>query len=190
MKRYAIALAFVAGLTLPLSGCGGGGGGGGGGPATKATAKVSVFGAISSSCRIASIGTTLTVPSGILVNYSSPAPAGYPPHTYPVRGSALVPSGPVQVDRSEITGTFNTSTNLLTVSLVNGSRLLLRGSTIGDGTEVAQVIFGLATPGVLPTLPDPWQDPLVTVYQEVPTVPIASVLPLSGQTLKLTTTYQ
>jgi hypothetical protein len=192
MIRYAKAVAFGVVSAATVAGCGGGGGSGssGGGAVTKATTKVLLFGAMSTASKVAAVQTSFIVPSGVLVNYSSPAPAGYPVDTYPLRGGAVVPSGPVRVAASDITGTYNTATAMLSLNLLNSARVGLKSGTVGMGIEIATVNFKLVSPGALQVLPVPWQDPAVTVWQEVPTPPIVSVVTLPGFTLNMSTSYQ
>jgi hypothetical protein len=190
MRKEFVVLAAAAMVAALMAGCGGGGGGGSSAPATKGAAKLFLFGAMSTSSRVAAVQTTLPVPSGVMLNYSTPAPAGYPANTYPLRGGSLMPSGPVQVAASDLSGTYNTSTGLLSVSLLNSNRVALKSSTLGMGTEVATVSFRLVSPGALPVLPDPWQDAQVTVWQELATPPVLSVVTLPGFKLNLAATYQ
>lgn len=194
MKKYATALALFS-LTTILGACGGGGGASSpSGPVTQAVAKAYVFGAMSTNSKITNLQTSFICPTGVLANYSTPAPSGFPANVYPLRGGSVVPSGPVQVAPSDISGTYNTATGEVTVSLLNspfnGGPKDLRSSKVGDGTEIAAVVFKLATPGVLPTLPTPWQAPTVSGMQLVPTVPVASILPLTGCQLNLKAVYQ
>jgi hypothetical protein len=189
MKREFLGLASAALFAALAAGCGGGGGGGGSTTVTGATAKVLLFGSMSSSSRVAAVQTTLPVPSGVLVNYSSPAPAGYPANTYPLRGGSIIPSGAVHVAASDLSGSYNTSTGLLSVSLLNSNRVPLKSSNVAMGAEIAAISFKLVSPGVLPVLPDPWQDAQVTVWQELATPPVVSVVSLPGFKLNLATTY-
>lgn len=189
MKRGFVMLAATALFAVVMAGCGGGGGGSTA-PVTKATAKVLLFGAMSSSSKVAAVQSSFPVPSGVLVNYSSPAPAGYPANTYPVRGGSIIPSGAVHVAASDLSGTYNTSTGLLSVNLLNSNRVALKSSTVGMGSEIATVSFRLVSPGVLPVLPEPWQDAQVTVWQELATPPVVSVVSLPGFKLNLATSYQ
>src|SRR3954452_10981762 len=69
--------------------------------ATKATTKVNLFGNMSSNGKIASVNTAMTVPNGIMVNYSSPP--GATSGIFPLRQGVAVPSGPAQVAASDIT---------------------------------------------------------------------------------------
>ncbi len=193
MKRVVITLLCILSTAL-MSGCGGGGGSSVG-PTTKATTKMFLFGAMSSNTRfgvysssgkIASVQTSMTVPSGIMVNYSSPAPAGYPANSFPLRKGFVVPSGPVRVAATDFTGTFDTSSRILTISLVNLERALLKSTTVGNGAEIATINFTLASPGVEP--PMPLADPLVIVSQERPTQPV-SVDYLTGCKTNFSTTF-
>jgi len=174
-----------------MAGCGGGGGGGGvAAPVTRAAAQVLLFGSMSSSSKVAAVQTSFVVPSGVLVNYSSPAPAGYPANTYPLKSGSVVPAGPVQVAASDLTGSYDTATGTLSISLLNSGRVALKSTTSGLGQEIAQVNFKLVTPGVLPSLPTPWQDAQVTVWQELATTPVVSVVTLPGFKLNLSASYQ
>jgi hypothetical protein len=181
MKKFAIA-AFIY-STLALAGCGGGGDDA---VATMAVTAVNLFGNMSSNAKIVSIKTSMTVPGGILVNYSSPAPAGYPANTYPLKSGFAVPSGPVRVAEADITGTYNTTTKNLSIYLLNQNGVALSSSSIGNGMEVAKINFKLAVAGVAPLLPIPWQDLSVEVGQEQP----AGVNYLTGCKINFLTSYQ
>lgn len=200
MKTHAMTAVIWAFSALTLTGCGGGaggsgtgGGGGGGGGSTppvaaKAVTKVNLFGAMSSSSKIATVQTTMTVPSGIMVNYSSPpgATAGI----FPLRSGFAVPSGPVKVAANDISGTFDTASRNLTISLLNNpsSPLNLQSSTTGNGAEIATINFTLASPGV--TTPLPAEDLAVTVGQDRSTLQNINVGYLSGCKVNFSTTYQ
>ena len=186
MKKYVIAAIIGAFSALTLSGCGGGGGGGGTPPtATKAISTVYLFNAISSN-RIATVQTTITVPSGVMVNYSSPP--GAISGIFPLRSGFVVPSGPVRISATDISGNYDTSSGTLLISMVNIERADLRSGKIGSGTEIAQINFKLVTPGVLPVLPTPWQYTLVVGQESSPTDPRPTVM--SGCNLNFATTYQ
>jgi hypothetical protein len=188
MKKYAMA-AFIY-STLILAGCGGGENNSVATPATKAVTAVYLFGNMSSTSKITSVQTSLTVPSGLLVNYSSPAPAGYPANTYPLKSGFAVPSGPVRVAEADITGTFNTTTRNLSIYLLNQGGIALKSGSTGNGTEIARINYQLAAAGVIPTLPSPWEDSAVIVGQELATLPTPSATFLPGCKLNFLTTYQ
>lgn len=199
MKRILLS-AVVSGLAaLALTGCGGGGGGGGG-VTTKAVSKVYLFGTMSSNTRfgvystsgkIASVQTSMTVPAGILANYSSPAPAGYPANTFPLRSGFVVPSGSVNVAVSDITGTYDTSSRILSLSVFNPPPgVLLKSGASGNGAEIATINFSLATPGTETAVP--LADPLPVVSQARPslTSSFGSLGNLAGCKVNFVTTYQ
>lgn len=184
MKKQVLAAIIWTFSTLALTGCGGGGSA----PpaAVKATTKVFLFGAMSSNSRIATVQTTMTVPSGVMVNYSSPP--GAVSGTFPLRGGFAVPSGPVKVSATDISGTFDTASRQLTVSLINRGRLDLASNTTGNGAEIAALNFTLAAPDTKPGMPA--QDPLASVGQERATQPAPSVDYLTGCKINFVTTQQ
>ncbi|MCM0084514.1 hypothetical protein L4X63_23335 [Geomonas sp. Red32] len=189
MMKITVAALVALWAAVTLTGCGGGGGAAAG-PVTTGVTKVQLFGNMSTNCTVGSVQTTMQVPSGVLVNYSSPAPSNYPAHTFPLKSGAVVPSGPVRFQQSDISGTYNTQTMQLTVSMVNSAGSNITSSTTGSGQEIATIMFKLATPGVLPTLPTPWQDPQVVVWQRFPTTPYPTIVSRPGYTLNFATTYQ
>lgn len=163
MKKYikpAIICIFSA---LALVGCGGGGGGGG--AVSKAVTKVSLFGNITSASNIvATVSTTLNIPSGVMVNYSS-AP-GVTTGLCTLRKGVIVPSGPVQVSASDFSlSTYDLDTRVLTLNLVNNARIALKSGATGTGKEIATINFSLATPGTLPSSM-PLKDTSALVGQE------------------------
>lgn len=194
MKNYALCAFIYSALTLALAGCGGHDNGGNNitipPAATKAITKLYLFGNMSSNSKVTSVQAAVTVPSGIMVNYSSPAPAGYPANTYPLKSGFAVPSGPVRVAEADISGKYNTDSRELTIYLVNQSGVALRSSMTGNGAEIARLNFTLAVAGAIPALPAPWQDPLVKVGQELATQPLPTVISLTGCILNFVTTYQ
>lgn len=178
-----------------MAGCGGGGGG----AATQAVTKVYLFGTMSSNTRfgvysssgkITSVSTSMTVPAGIMVNYSSPA--GVTSGKFPLRTGAVVPSGPVKVAASDITGTYDTASRVLAINIFNSPLVgaPLKSSTTGKGAEIATISFSLETPGV--ESPLPLLDPLPEVGQARPslTSPFGSEDYLTGCTVNYVTTYQ
>lgn len=194
MNKYLV-MTILAVISLSgLAGCGGGGGGGGGGVATKAATKVYVFGHMTSIGRLSTVQTTINVPDSVLVNYSS-AP-GATSGLCILRKGVIVPSGKVLATASDFNlSTYNISSRVLTVFMVNNGRLLLKSSTTGNngkGEELATVNFNFATPGVIPTAM-PLADAFATISQELPgTLPAdpPSVSALPGSTINFETTYQ
>ncbi|KAB0666248.1 hypothetical protein F6V25_07195 [Oryzomonas japonica] len=175
MKNHIISTIICTISFLTLAACGGGGGGG---QTTQAVTTLYLFGQMSSTTnsKIDSIQTSFVVPTGVLVNYTS-AP-GAPAGNYPVRAGFAVPSGPIKVAASDISGTYNTGSRLLTISLQNvaNPKLALQsyttaknGATI-KGAEVAKVTLKLVTPGSTPTYPS--QDLFATIwqYRELPSI--------------------
>lgn len=174
---------------LTLAGCGGGGGGGGVSVvATKAITKVHLFGNMTSTSKIASVQTTMTVPNGVMVNYTSTP--GATSGTFPLRKGFVVPSGPVQVSLADISGSYDIASRVLTVSLMNppgSNQVALKSSATGNGAEIATINFILASPGAIPSSM-PVQDLSATVGQELPGSPNSSILP--GSKINFVTTYQ
>ena len=189
MKRYI--LTAVTGLfsVLALAGCGGGGGGGSS-PATKAVTKVYLFGNITSADKIvATVQTTMNVPSGVMLNYSSVP--GATSGLCTLRKGVVVPSGPVQVSPSDFSAsTYDIAGRVLTVRMVNNGRLPLKSSSTdngGKGTEIAMINFSLATPGGTPSMM-PEEDLVPTVSQEALLVHDVTLSP--GCKISFATTYQ
>lgn len=166
MKKFIRTSLFCAVALVTLYGCGGGGGGGGGGGVTKAVTKVYLYGNmtsvnakaysfsnISSKLRIASISSSIDLPSAVMVNYSSPQ-ADITGCT--LRKGVFTPSGPKLVRESDFSESrFNpdVSSRKLTVKMFNWGSVLLKASTTGNGglgEEIATINFTLATPGVKP----------------------------------------
>lgn len=163
MKKHALVTIICAVSALTLSGCGGGGSSGPP-PVKKAVTAMYLFGAMSSNSKIATVQATMTVPDGIMVNYSSPP--GATSGTFPLRSGFVVPSGPVKLSATDVSGTFNTVSKKLSINLLNNpsTPLDLQSSTNGNGAEVATLNFTLASPEVTASLPT--EDPAVTVGQD------------------------
>ena len=169
MRKYVLSAILTGFSVLTLSACGGGGGG----ATTQAVTTVYLFGQMSSvsNSKIDSLQTSFAVPTGVLVNYSSPAPAGFLPNTYPMRHGFAVPSGTVLVSASDISGSYNATTGKLTLLIRNSSNPKLalqsytsaRGTATVKGAELAKIYLKLDPPGGTPTIPV--QDPFPTVYQ-------------------------
>ncbi|MBT0666116.1 hypothetical protein KI809_17525 [Geobacter pelophilus] len=192
MKNYILLVIFSSVFALTLAGCGGGGGGGG--TTTQAVTTLYLFGQMSSvsNSKIANAMTTINVPDGVLVNYSSPAPIGLPPNTYEMRTGFASPSGTVLLSPSDITGSYNTVNRKLTVTIVNSAFLPLRsytsarGAATVKGAEVAKVYFRLDPPGGTPILPI--QDPIATIYQYRDADPVMRLL--MGSRVNFDTKFQ
>jgi len=168
MKRVQIGVVISALSALTLAGCGSSGNPSAVTPvetqATKASSKVYLFGNMSSNSRIATVDTSMNVPDGIMVNYSSPP--GATSGVFPLRSGVAVPSGPVQLAPADISGTFDVSSRKLYLRLMNnpGNSVLLKSSSNGNGEEVATLNFTLASPGIKPVMPA--MDELITVGQD------------------------
>jgi hypothetical protein len=207
MNRLILSALICTLALLPLSGCGGGGGGGGG-PITKAVTKVYLFGNmtstvqnvyfgnISSSVRVTSVDSSLNVPSGVQVNYSSAV--GATTGNCILRKGVFISSGPIIPNLTE--SNFSNSrfdidplSRKLSIKIFNAGFVKLKASetkNAGKGEEIATIIFNLATPGVKP----------VTNFDEIidrsPTVGLSDNL-LNGNTpdlrnprITFVTTYQ
>lgn len=195
MKKYAIAVIICVfpALTLTLTGCGGGGGGGSA-PVTKAVAKLYLFGNMSSpasfgnmssNAKIATVRTTMTVPSGVMLNYSS-AP-GATSGLCILRKGVIVPSGKVQVSAADFNlSTFDIASRILTVNMVNNGRVQLKSSTTGNGVEFAALNLTLAAPGVTPSA-IPLEDQNATIGEELPDLSLAY---LPGRKINFLTSFQ
>lgn len=182
MKKYITTTLICLFSALTLAGCGGGGGGSG--PTTKATTKVYLFGNITSAEKIvATVKTSINLPSGVLVNYSS-AP-GATTGLYKLRKGVIVPSGPVLVSDSDFdSSSYDLASRVLTINLINFSRVSLKSGSTGDGKEFATINFSLATAGTLPTSM-PLKDSLAEVSQDSLSNPGA--IPAAGVTNFITT---
>jgi hypothetical protein len=183
----------LAGLTVAaLYGCGGGGGGGGATLVSKAATKVYLFGNITGAGKIvASVKSTMNVPDGVLINYSSTP--GATSGLCKLRRGAVVPSGPVKVsgmDSNDTFGTYDIGRRLLTINLVNISQDFLKSSTTannGAGMEIATVNFTLVTPGVTPAAM-PLKDSAAEIGQFILSPPDLSYP--AGNEINFSTTYQ
>lgn len=161
MKNLFLNSAAIFALSIILTGCGETTADP---PKTRAATTVYLFGAMSSSSKVASIETDFTVPDGIMVNYSSPP--GVTNGKFPLRSGSIVPSGPVKFSQNDITSAeYNTSDRKLSIKILNtpdlsnaGITKNIRSSTTDNGVEVATIYFKLATADVIPVLPTPWQD--------------------------------
>lgn len=188
MKRYLIMALLAVLPTILLAGCGGGGGGSGSATpsATKAVAKAYLFGTMSSNSTIATVQTSIMVPAGVLVNYTSPA--GATTGTWPLRKGVVVPSGPVQVSAAAVANsTYDIASRKLTINVFNApgsGQAALKTGASGSGAEIATINLTFATPGVTAALPT--QDPLVVVGQDRS----SSIDYLTGCTANFVTTFQ
>lgn len=169
MKSFNKMVLIGALSALVLSGCGSGGGGTAVAPVTRALTTVYLFGNMSTNATVTSLQTSMTLPAGVMVNYTSPA--GASAGTWPLRSSVITPSGPNKV--SMVSGSFDMASRKLEISLVNGGFLNLSSSTVKNGakgTELATLNFTLATPGVTPAMPTQDASPVVGKQTPGPTV--------------------
>lgn len=159
MKRHAlVSIIGIMGL-LTLAACGGGGGGGGGG-VQKQTTKLYLFGNLSTNFKVANVTTTLTVPN--FTDYS--ASASDANGVSSLRSGVITASGPALA--SQVSGTYNVNSKLLTIALVNGGNLNMTSSTVdnaGKGTEIATLVTTAGT-----TLPTTDPAPAVGQFRLVP----------------------
>jgi hypothetical protein len=134
---------------------------------TRGTATVYLFGSMSSVSKVVSVKSEMTVPAGVMINYSSPP--GATTGKFPLRSGQIVPSGPVLFAQSDIQsaectvasdGSRKISFMIFNTPDLNtsGSIKNIRSGTIGNGVEIATIHFKLTAAGVTPSLPDPWQD--------------------------------
>lgn len=192
MKKIFLNIAAVLTMTIIFTGCGGGGGSS---PATKvvtsAVTSMYLFGTMSSSSIVATLHSEITVPNGILVNYSSPP--GATTGKFPLRSGSIVPSGPVKFSQSDITADYNLADRKLSIDCVNwpdfstSIRKKIKSGTTGNGVEIATLNFKLATAGVLPTLPSPWQDIDASIYEETSSL---SIINSTGLKLNFITAFK
>ncbi|MBJ6727649.1 hypothetical protein [Geomesophilobacter sediminis] len=161
MKRYLIPVTFF--LAAIMSGCGGGGGGSSA-PASKAVTTVYLFGNMTTSAWVATVDTSFKLPNGVLANVSTAS--GVTSGNLPLYSASFVPSGPVVLPASNFSGTYNTSTGLVRVSMINNGGLNVRMNSVGNGIEIGKIIFKLPTAGSTPTLPSTWVVPNPTDSSE------------------------
>lgn len=190
MRNISSSILLVLSIIL-LAGCGGGGGGGVAvPPLTKAETKVLLFGTMSPSSKIATIHSEITVPEGIMVNYSSPPGATI--GKFPLRTGSIIPSGTVQIAANDLTAEYDLTARKLFVDYINspdfstGSRKNIISGTVTDGVEIATIKFTLSKAGVKPILPNPWEDMTASIYEETVT---HDVIPLTGLKLNFLTTF-
>lgn len=188
MKRLILITMALSALSGILAGCGGGGSGAPA-PNTRAVTTVYLFGNMTSTSKVATLHSELTVPAGVMVNYSSP-PGGT--GKYPLRSGTVVPSGPVKVSQNDITAEFSVSDRKLFIDFVNSPdfttqvRKNIRSGKTGNGVEVATIFFQLATADVLPVLPSPWEDVTVVVGEETSSL---SIIYATGLKLNFLTSF-
>lgn len=189
MKRFILITMALSALSGILAGCGGGGGGAPA-PNTRAVTTVYLFGNMTSTSKVATLHSELTVPDGVMVNYSSPP--GATTGKYALRSGSVVPSGPVKVSQSDITAEFSVSDRKLTIDYINTPdfstliRKNVKSGSTGNGVEVATIYFKLATADVLPVLPSPWQDLTVVVGEETSSL---SIIYATGLKLNFLTSF-
>lgn len=192
MKTLFLNAAAVLAVSVILTGCGGGGGGGTAViPKTQGTTTVYLFGTMSSASRVATLHSEITVPDGIMVNYSSPP--GATTGKFPLRSGSIVPSGPVKLSQNDITAEFSLSDRKLSIDCINTpdfatqARKNVKSSATGNGAEIATLYFKLKTADVLPVLPTPWQDTTVVVGEETSSL---DVIYATGLKLNFITSFQ
>ena len=161
----------VLSLSLFLAGCGGGGGGSTP-DNTKGSAKLFLYGTMSSARKVATLHAEIKVPDGVMLNYSSP-PGGQ--GKFALRSGVIIPSG----SGSEVfstndikTADFRVSDRTLLLDFVNlpvsptEPRKDIRSGTTGSGVEFATINFKLATANSSPALPTPGLETILKVGNE------------------------
>jgi len=198
MKRSVRIILSGSVIMLAVSACGGGGGGGSAPPAvptTKAVLSAYLFGTMSSSsAMVGSVDVSMKVPSGIFVDYSSPAPFGSPANTFPLRSGSIVPSGPLLNSSAMTSGSYNTQSGMLQFSILNtpasnNSMATLRGGINGNGIEFAKLYFKLATADANVSF-QPANQSLTYAIKQTDLISQTSGVPAHGCELKFSTTYQ
>lgn len=185
----------IAGLLL--GGCGGGGGGDSAPPPTpKATAKVYLFGTMSTATisqaagLVDSLETTVTLPAGVFVNVTSLPVAGDPANTRRLKGGTIVASGPVQVTADKITALYNSVTRDLTITMLNTNRAanLVADTTsnANQGAEFATINL-TRTAGVTTALPTPGSATVVVQNRTLNSN--VDIRPLGGASVNFATTF-
>jgi hypothetical protein len=159
MKKTFQALIIASIALLALAACGRGGGGG---PDVipKQSTKLYLFGNLSANFNVAYVTTKLTVPN--FVDYS--ASSNDSNSTSLLRSGVIAASGPILA--SPVSGSFNRSSKVLTLTLTNGSFLNMSSSKFrngGKGTEIATLV---TTPGTILPAVDP--NPSVGQFRQAP----------------------
>ena len=189
MKRLILITMALSALSGILAGCGGGGSGAPA-PNTRAVTTVYLFGNMTSTSKVATLHSELTVPAGVMVNYSSPP--GATTGKYAVRNGSIVPSGPVKVSPNDITAEFSVADRKLFIDFVNSPdfttqvRKSIRSGKTGNGVEIATIYFQLAAADVMPVLPSPWEDVAVVVGEETSSL---SIIYATGLKLNFLTSF-
>jgi hypothetical protein len=194
MKKIIVPMAFFCCIALTMSACGGGGSSPA--PTTKVVLKAFLFGTMSSAtANVTTVHASMKVPSGVFVNYSTPAPSGYPPNTYNIRSGSITPSGALLNNTAAmVSGTYNTSTFMIDLQFLNAPTSgipNLKSSPIGNGTEFATLYFKLAATDS--NTPFDTSNPSVDLKYDIEQSDLSilsSGVPAKGCTLKFTTTYQ
>lgn len=182
MKKFFLNTVMLVSFSTFLAGCGGGGGAPA--PKTQGSVAIYLFGTMSSSSKVASIESKFTVPSGIMVNYSSPP--GVNTGIHPLHSGSIVPSGLSVFSKDDFSTAYDIDNQMLTVGVVNKQMINIQSNVIGNGLEIATLSFKLTTPDVFPVLPTPWQDPAAVVFQN--TLSVDTVVK-TGLTLKFITSF-
>jgi hypothetical protein len=147
MKKTFQALIIASVALLTLVACGGGGGGPDVIP--KQSTKLYLFGNLSTNFNVAYVTTKLTVPD--FVDYSSSSNDSN--STSLLRSGVIAASGPIKA--SSLSGSFNRSSKVLTLTVANGSFLNMSSSKFrnnGKGMEIATLV---TTPGAIFPAVDP-----------------------------------
>jgi hypothetical protein len=148
MKNSFLTIVALGILALTLAACGSSGGSTPV-PTTKVALTAYLFGNMSStSATVTSVHASMKVPSGVFVDYS--APTGSISGTFPIRSRSMAISGPLAGSAATTSGTFNTATGTVELSLLNmpasnNTISALKSSSSGNGTEFATFYFKLAT---------------------------------------------
>lgn len=170
MKNLFNNVAAVLALSLFLAGCGGGGGSTPNN--TKGSAKLFLYGTMSSARKVATLHAEIKVPDGVMLNYSSP-PGGQ--GKYALRSGVIIPSGSgseIFSANDLVTADYRVSDRTLFIDFVNlplsttQPRKDIRSGTIGNGVEFATINFRLATANSAPALPAPGLETILIVGNE------------------------
>lgn len=188
MNKYFLNTVVVAFISLLFAGCGGGSSSPA--PKTQGSVAVYLFGSMSSASKVAAITSEITVPAGIMINYSSPP--GVTTGKHPLRSGSIIPSGTSTFSKGDFNTLYNLDNRTLTIFLVNKNMKDIKSNLIGNGLEIATLNFMLTTPDVLPTLPVPWQDPAVVVWQDttLQVAPFTETVIKTGLKLNFISSFQ
>lgn len=149
-------------------------------PMTKAVTTLYLFGSMSSSSKVATLKTEVTVPDGLTIDHSTQQEAN---GNYTLTSGTIVPSGTNAISDNGISGEYNVTDRKVIINYINfpdtttSVRKDIKSGTSGKGVEIAQLNFKLAKSNVLPVVPNPWSDLVPLVYVETG---LTDIVPVPG----------